>query len=557
VNEIKQLFDIVGHRKHTLYIILFSIVVAIVEFVGLALIVPYISIASTQRIPQNEYLSSILSNLNITTFYEFMIFISTVIVSFYIFRLIANLLFQYISLKYINKLRHIVMSKLFSHYAHIDYAHFVIRNSSDLKKTLLAESLNIQSVLKAMIDIVSESFVLALLLGLVFYTDWKLALVLLVVFTLVFYIFIYFFKNKIIQWSQERASIMKGVHRELDETLSNFKFMKLIGAEEVKVSSFESHSINMSKINVLVQMTNQAPKYFIETLGLIVIVAIIFYTLTLDASESFMGILAIYAVAFYRALPSLNKIMASFSNFQYFRNTIEQVYNDLNSKRESYTEISPVEFRSKIEVQNLTFKYNTADKMLFNNLNISIEKNQNVAITGPSGCGKSTLVDILMGLLNIENSTILVDGKKVNSENIISWRKKFGYIPQEIYLYDGTVADNIAFGREYDEDRIITVLKQANIYEYLQAKDGLETVVGEGGMQLSGGQKQRLGIARALYDNPEILVLDEATSALDNETEKKIMDEIYNISKDKTLIIIAHRLSTIEQCDTIIDLNNI
>lgn len=557
MNEIKQLFDIVGHRKHTLYIILFSIVVAIVEFVGLALIVPYISIASTQRIPQNEYLSSILSNLNITTFYEFMIFISTVIVSFYIFRLIANLLFQYISLKYINKLRHIVMSKLFSHYAHIDYAHFVIRNSSDLKKTLLAESLNIQSVLKAMIDIVSESFVLALLLGLVFYTDWKLALVLLVVFTLVFYIFIYFFKNKIIQWSQERASIMKGVHRELDETLSNFKFMKLIGAEEVKVSSFESHSINMSKINVLVQMTNQAPKYFIETLGLIVIVAIIFYTLTLDASESFMGILAIYAVAFYRALPSLNKIMASFSNFQYFRNTIEQVYNDLNSKRESYTEISPVEFRSKIEVQNLTFKYNTADKMLFNNLNISIEKNQNVAITGPSGCGKSTLVDILMGLLNIENSTILVDGKKVNSENIISWRKKFGYIPQEIYLYDGTVADNIAFGREYDEDRIITVLKQANIYEYLQAKDGLETVVGEGGMQLSGGQKQRLGIARALYDNPEILVLDEATSALDNETEKKIMDEIYNISKDKTLIIIAHRLSTIEQCDTIIDLNNI
>ena len=557
MNEIKQLFDIVGHRKHTLYIILFSIVVAIVEFVGLALIVPYISIASTQRIPQNEYLSSILSNLNITTFYEFMIFISTVIVSFYIFRLIANLLFQYISLKYINKLRHIVMSKLFSHYAHIDYAHFVIRNSSDLKKTLLAESLNIQSVLKAMIDIVSESFVLALLLGLVFYTDWKLALVLLVVFTLVFYIFIYFFKNKIIQWSQERASIMKGVHRELDETLSNFKFMKLIGAEEVKVSSFESHSINMSKINVLVQMTNQAPKYFIETLGLIVIVAIIFYTLTLDASESFMGILAIYAVAFYRALPSLNKIMASFSNFQYFRNTIEQVYNDLNSKRESYTEISPVEFRSKIEVQNLTFKYNTADKMLFNNLNISIEKNKNVAITGPSGCGKSTLVDILMGLLNIENSTILVDGKKVNSENIISWRKKFGYIPQEIYLYDGTVADNIAFGREYDEDRIITVLKQANIYEYLQAKDGLETVVGEGGMQLSGGQKQRLGIARALYDNPEILVLDEATSALDNETEKKIMDEIYNISKDKTLIIIAHRLSTIEQCDTIIDLNNI
>jgi ATP-binding cassette subfamily B protein/ATP-binding cassette subfamily C protein len=151
----------------------------------------------------------------------------------------------------------------------------------------------------------------------------------------------------------------------------------------------------------------------------------------------------------------------------------------------------------------------------------------------------------------------LIDGVELDNSNIVSWRKKIGYIPQSIYLFDGTIADNISFGRDYDEEKIIKVLKQANIYDTLMEKDGLDTMVGEGGIQLSGGQKQRIGIARALYGDPEILVLDEATSALDTDTEKAIMDEIYNISEDKTLMIIAHRLSTIKNCDVKIDVSKL
>lgn len=183
-------------------------------------------------------------------------------------------------------------------------------------------------------------------------------------------------------------------------------------------------------------------------------------------------------------------------------------------------------------------------------------KGEKVAFIGESGSGKSTLVDCIIGLLCPQNGGIWIDDVKLEKTNLKSWRKKIGYIPQNVYLFSGNVADNVAFGRELDKEKIISCLKSAKIYEFLQTKEGLETQVGDGGIALSGGQKQRIAIARALYGEPEILVLDEATSALDTEVEARIMEEIYKIAKDKTLLIIAHRLSTIEHCDSIYRLQN-
>ena len=165
-------------------------------------------------------------------------------------------------------------------------------------------------------------------------------------------------------------------------------------------------------------------------------------------------------------------------------------------------------------------------------------------------------MDIIIGLYKSTSGKILIDGKELTDENVGSWRKKIGYIPQETYLFDGTVLDNVVFGREFDEQRLIDVLKKANIYDFLLTKDGIHTKVGEGGVKLSGGQKQRIAIARALYGDPEVLVLDEATSALDKQTEEKILKEIFEIGKDKTLIIVTHRTDTIKDCDVIFELNN-
>ena len=212
-------------------------------------------------------------------------------------------------------------------------------------------------------------------------------------------------------------------------------------------------------------------------------------------------------------------------------------------------------FTRTIMLKNLSFGY-VANKNILSDVTLTINKGQRIAFVGASGSGKSTLVDLIMGLYQPNAGSLYIDDKLLDDEHKISWRTKIGYIPQSIYLFDGTVAQNIVFGREYDEQKIIDALKKAQMYDFLLTQQGLETRVGEGGIRLSGGQKQRIAIARALYTDPELLVLDEATSALDHETEINIMESIYEISKKVTLIIIAHRTSTIARCDKIYKIEN-
>ncbi|EAI2878604.1 ATP-binding cassette domain-containing protein, partial [Campylobacter jejuni] len=183
---------------------------------------------------------------------------------------------------------------------------------------------------------------------------------------------------------------------------------------------------------------------------------------------------------------------------------------------------------------------------------LNIKKGEKIAFIGESGCGKSTLVDLIIGLLKPKEGQILIDEQELNANNTKNYRQKIGYIPQNIYLFNDSIAKNITFGDAVDEEKLNRVIKQANLEHFIKnLSQGVQTKVGDGGSNLSGGQKQRIAIARALYLEPEILVLDEATSALDTQSEAKIMDEIYKISKDKTMIIIAHRLSTITQCDKV------
>ncbi|MBK1993807.1 ATP-binding cassette domain-containing protein, partial [Campylobacter novaezeelandiae] len=210
----------------------------------------------------------------------------------------------------------------------------------------------------------------------------------------------------------------------------------------------------------------------------------------------------------------------------------------------------------EIRLENISFAYYNKDN-LFTHLNLSIKKGEKIAFIGESGCGKSTLVDIIMGLLKVKEGKIYIDNEILNEDNIKSLRSKIGYIPQQIYLFNDSIAKNIAFGDEIDFNLLKEVIKQANLENFIKSlPNGIHTKVGDGGNNLSGGQKQRIAIARALYLKPEILILDEATSALDNESEMKIMDELFRISKDKTMIIIAHRLLGIAKCDKVYKLEH-
>ena len=330
--------------------------------------------------------------------------------------------------------------------------------------------------------------------------------------------------------------------------------IKLIQNEEKLYNEFSNASYGYARANIINATLNQLPKLSLETIGFGVLVGIVVYVLFKYKDASFvLPIVSMYALALYRILPALNRILSGYNIILFFSKSLDIMYRELNYilPKEG---MDLINFNEKIELKNIYFEY-TKNKKVLENISLIINKGDKIAFIGESGSGKSTLVDLIIGLYKPLKGEIFVDGEKLTISNIKSYRSKVGYIPQSIYLFDGTVGENVAFGYEYDKEKIIEVLKKANIYDFLSSKEGVDTLVGDGGIQLSGGQKQRIGIARALYSDPEILVLDEATSALDSETEAKIMDEIYKVGSDKTLLIIAHRLSTIEKCNKVIKLN--
>jgi ATP-binding cassette subfamily B protein/ATP-binding cassette subfamily C protein len=354
---------------------------------------------------------------------------------------------------------------------------------------------------------------------------------------------------------EKRLESGRRIYRTLVETLGDVKFVKLKGNEEGILRGYDTATETRARSEVMNNILGSIPKGILESVGFSLLVGVVVFIIwSYQDTSRVIPIISMYALALYRILPSVHRMLLNISNIAYLQKTLESVDESLRLPME-HEGTSPLEFQNSISIENICFRYITGGEII-ENISFKINKGEKIAITGESGSGKSTLVDIIIGIHKPVSGTIHIDDVALTDENIRSWRKRIGYIPQSIYLFDGTVAENVSFGSESDERKIIKALQRANIWDFLSQKEGLHTRVGDGGIQLSGGQQQRIGIARALYDDPEILVLDEATSALDTETEEKIMEEIYNVSENKTLIVIAHRLSTVERCDRKIRLEN-
>jgi ABC-type multidrug transport system fused ATPase/permease subunit len=281
--------------------------------------------------------------------------------------------------------------------------------------------------------------------------------------------------------------------------------------------------------------------------------------------NKFIPVMSVFAIAAIRMLPSFNRISGYLGSLMFNRPAVEAVYNDLremdelNKKAGEEKSIASIP-AGDIEVKDVTFAYpSKSDITILDKVSLTIPRNKAVAFVGPSGAGKTTLADIVLGVLKPVNGEVLVNGVSV-SANSKAWHEHIGYIPQSIFLTDDTIRANVAFGvpeEEIDDAKVWAALEKAQIADFVRSQDdGLESRIGDRGVKLSGGQRQRIGIARALYTDPEVIVLDEATSALDNDTEKAVMDAIYNLSGHKTMIIIAHRITTIKACDIIYEINN-
>jgi ATP-binding cassette subfamily B protein/ATP-binding cassette subfamily C protein len=341
----------------------------------------------------------------------------------------------------------------------------------------------------------------------------------------------------------------------LGAVLGNFKYVKLSGTENNNLHRFEATTKIMSDIGIKQAIAGTLPKNMLECAGFSLLIgAGVFIFWFNQAPDQIIPTIAMYALALYRILPSVNRLLNYINSIAYLQRSLDLVHECFHQSTEKEGD-KPITFEKSIRFENVRFKYVTGGDVL-KDISFEIRKSDSIAITGQSGGGKTTLADILIGLHKPTSGAIYIDEQRVTNENIRSWRSRIGYIPQTIYLIDGTVAENIILDLDPDEERIIKVLQMANIWNFLAKKEGIHTRVGEGGVRLSGGQRQRIGIARALYTNPEILVLDEATSSLDNDTEGKIMEQIYKVSENKTLIIIAHRLTTVERCKRRIEIED-
>ena len=463
-------------------------------------------------------------------------------------------MYNYYLYKFSEKRRHIFTFRFFQNYLNFNYKQFASKNPATISKLVFTDSNNLSVIISSFVNIFSEIFTIAMIYASLIWINWKMTVILSFMVTTQAILLLKTFSKKLESGGKKVAFFAQKINRVFHESYMNFKLVKLLSNEEHMINRFYQADSQIIRENVLNKVLQNTPRIFLETMGFIILVGAVMYVVyRISTPEYVIPILSMYALAFYRFMPSITRVMNEYNQITFAKAQIDKS-NELMYITEQLGE-EKINFKNNITLKNLNFGYEKS-KAILSNVFIKINKNQTVALIGESGAGKSTLADILMGFYEIKTGSIEVDETKLTNQNLKSWRNKIGYIPQDIYLFDSTVGKNVAFGRTYDEKKLIKVLKQANIYEFLLTQDEIDTLVGEGGIRVSGGQMQRIAIARALYSDPEILILDEATSSLDHQTEQNIMEEIYSQHKDKTLIIIARRLSKILKCDKVYKVEN-
>jgi ATP-binding cassette subfamily B protein/ATP-binding cassette subfamily C protein len=543
------------HKAYLAVLIFFTIGLSLIETIGISAIMPFISAASNPGLLDSGWYKIAYDFFGFTKAFDFILVLGIAIIIYYLFRAVYNAVHIYLINRFSQAIYKFFSKNLFNSFLMVQYKVFVQRNSGELMNIVTNISRDTGNLTLNVLQLGSELFTILLVYALMILVNWKMTLVLTAVLSLIVLCFLFILVTKSKSHGIKQTYAGMNLSRTLRETFGNFKFIKLKGTEKTALNNFCISLDTYSRAQIVSNTLGNIPKTILESIGFsLLIAAVIAILIVFKDASMVIPVISMYALALYRMLPSIHRMLNNINNIAYYQKSLDVLDSNINQPIENEGS-APVEFNKNIRLENVSFSYNDGIT-IFDSVSLEIEKGEKLAITGESGCGKSTLVDIIIGIHKPVSGSLFIDDKLVDNESIRDWRSKIGYIPQAIYLFDGSVAENICLGSKYDEEKIKQVLQMANIWDFLETKEGLHTKVGEGGIQLSGGQQQRIGIARALYDDPDVLVLDEATSALDMETEKKIMEEIYTVTKTKTLIVIAHRLSTVEHCDRKISIEN-
>ncbi|WP_346775378.1 ABC transporter ATP-binding protein [Bacillus sp. RO2] len=569
LNNIMNLKRLINEKDiNKFYLLLFMMVIAaLFETIGIGLIVPIVGIITNPSIIEsNFYLNKIFYTLNFSSTNKFVIFGIFALLVVYIFKNAYLFLFNFVQYKVILSQQLKLSKRLFTEYLKKPYVFHLEQNSSTLLRNINEEIPKVfQGIVLSYFQIITEVLVIILILGLLLFSSPLATMSATLILLTSLYFFVKYFKGKITSLGKEQQQISGNILKWINQGLGASKEIKVAGNEDYFVNSYSRMLAIKISNSRYIKLLEILPRLFIEILLVSIVLCTLLITVFQGSDTSkLMTTMALFAMAAFRLMPSINKIVGLITTIRYSQPALKVIYEDLfvnsNLEKEKLTlhqnqhlnNIYPSFFKEEIKLNNVSFRYPDKSDFSINNVSLTIKKGESVAIIGESGSGKTTLMDIILGLYSPQQGEILIDNKQLEVVRN-NWIKVIGYIPQNIFLTDNTIRNNIAFGveeNEINEEIVWDTLEKAQLKSFVEnLPDKLNTVVGERGVKLSGGQRQRLGIARALYNNPEIIFMDEGTSALDNETEKEVMKAIDCLKGEKTLIIIAHRLSTIENCD--------
>lgn len=556
-------------QKLQLVVLFFIIMIGTAfELMGVTMILPIINaVLAPEEILNNEYSRMIYEMMNFQNSLQYISFLAWVLIAVYIVKNIYIVWMNWIQYRFLFNNQRRMGYRLLSSYMSKPYLFHVSQNSTTLLRNITQDVTQFFACVEAALQLLTEISVCLVLGIILLLTDWVTTLVVAVFLVGTMAILMSISKKKVEYYGQLNRVYARDNSRWILQSLGGIKETIILERKNFFIRQFDKVSKNLMDSRRKYQFVASLPRSVMEVTCICGLLLVVIFKINSGGNlESFIPTLSLFGVAAFRLLPSFTKMSRSITSINYSRSSVNALYEDLKEaeeglrrEEEQTLEIRPMDYKKCIEVKNVSFHYPNVDKNVLENVSIKIEKNKSIGLIGPSGAGKTTLVDIILGVLEPQKGEILIDGVKI-TDNMRGWHKKIGYIPQTIFLTDDTLRNNIAFGvrpGKVKEDEVWRAIEEAQLKEFVdQLEDGIETVVGERGVRLSGGQRQRIGIARALYNNPEILVLDEATSSLDHETETAVMEAVEKLSGSKTLLIIAHRLTTIRNCDYIFEVKD-
>ena len=535
----------------------------IIESIGVVSIMPFLAVlANPESAQQNFLLNRMYIWFQAENTNQFIVYLGLASLLIVVFSAGLKIITQYSLNRFSSLQRHYFSSRLLEVYLNQNYSFFIQRNSADLTKILLNDvDQVVWGVIKPVLAILAYGLIIVAMIVLLIFYDPMMALTTAGVIVTFYALMFYIVKNFMKRISKEFSKANQERYQSCQEVFGGIKDVMINHAHDYYYERFDRNSRIYARHYASQESLGQIPLHIIETIGYGCLILLAIFLVLQDYSVgTILPVIGLYGVAAYRMLPAAQNIYRAITTYKFSEHILNGVIQEfeLDSKdQKQRTNIETIEFSHSLELVDVSFSYpNQLEKKILQNVDIKITKNTSLGITGKSGSGKSTLMDIMLGLLQPTSGVLRIDGKVIEEVNIQSWQSLIGYVPQFIYLADMTVAENIAFGVAKDKidfELLEKSARLAQIHDFFtqNLKDGYNTMIGECGVLLSGGQRQRLGIARALYRQPQVIFMDEATSALDIETEKAVNEAIQSLNGKMTMVIIAHRESAIRKCNQI------